>query len=126
MNIIEAIRANYEKTKFRMDVIRNPDDVVRYQEDLCRQLGRTRMMIEALPAEGKFAIIVHNTGMVDMLTRLMHNSIRCNAEFIVCKSQEDVHKMVRGFNGPVFIEHTCFYEWNLQFIRDCNTWNHKK
>ena len=108
---------------------KKPADLVRFQEDCDRQRGRTTNMIMALPRDGKCAIMVHSPDMRKHIKRMIYD-LR-GVDFPIVETRfavwdpttpfEEMRGQLRGFNGPIYIDHVVLYMMNHQLVKGLNS-----
>ena len=100
---------------------KSPVEIFIEEENSLRASGRTTRLVMALPIFKKYMIVVLNT----QQGRWVHNMIRDlrgpeianNAVFV---TWDKVREQVRGFSGPVYVDHSVLNEMGMNYIKGVN------
>lgn len=90
-----------------------------------RGTGRTTRMVDSLPAEGGYVVIVHNEHMIRYVKELIaerRGELVLRAGRVVRVSRERDNEQIRGLDLPFFVDHAyhnhCLMEWIAPYVRN--------
>lgn len=96
-----------------------PTKLLEYEIYANRQTGKTTRMIDALPAQGKYYIVVWKlgSGLRDAIKERRGPTIAANAIFV---SRSTAQKSIGRVDAPVFVDHIVLELMNLEYVKKLN------